>query len=798
MSTFTKTLVALSLALILGVASTSSASAQEKADGKEVIFQGFNWPCWGLFDDNGTYWYEYLEDKAVDLGASGIDAVWLPPPSKANDMAKQGYLPSELNNLSSAYGDKALLQSLITALHSNGVKAIADIVINHRVGTTTWADFTNPTWGCNAVCSGDEWTGACGSGDTGAGYTAARDIDHTNTTVRTDIKAWMTMLKTEVGFDGWRYDYVKGFSGSYVKEYNTHTSPWFVVGEVWEPYDVMVAWLNATNDQSKAFDFVLKGTMHDAFNNGNLGLLNAYGKMPSISGTHTNRSVTFIDNHDTGSTQNHWPFPTDHVMEGYAYILTHPATPCVFFDHFYDWNEGALHDPIKELILIRKENNIGNSSVLNIVKSEASLYAAVIDDKVAMKIGSGSWSPTGSDWALATSGTNYAVWTKAAAGAPVVSFNPAAGHYASAQTITISATDNTDPNPRIYYTTDGSTPTTSSTNALSPVSFSLSSDATVKAFAKDAGGVLSEVVSATYTIGDVTGFTAHFKNTSWTTPKIWFWGVLPTGAVTEPSDWVNRPALIPESDGWFKYEFPAVTSTNLLFNDGTTGSALGVNQTGDLKANADCWYDWSSETNFTNDQGVEEVRTGWLKIPTATSVNMTGTLRAGQTLTGTYTYNHASSTAEGLTTFKWYRANDINGNGATVVATRGTDTYTLTAADKGKYIAFAVIPEDTKFVYGKEVRSAYQGPVQDGVGVEDVKTQFLIYPNPANESLSIISDERISEIVVRDISGRETFKVTPNQKSATVSVANMSDGVYFISCKLANVGTQTQKLIIKH
>ncbi len=96
------------------------------------------------------------------------------------------------------------------------------------------------------------------------------------------------------------------------------------------------------------------------------------------------------------------------------------------------------------------------------------------------------------------------------------------------------------------------------------------------------------------------------------------------------------------------------------------------------------------------------------------------------------------------------------------------------------------------------MRSAYQGTVQDGVGVEDVKTQFRIYPNPANELLSIISDERISEIVVRDISGRETFKVTPNQKSATVSVANMSDGVYFISCKLANVGTQTQKLIIKH
>jgi hypothetical protein len=48
----------------------------------------------------------------------------------------------------------------------------------------------------------------------------------------------------------------------------------------------------------------------------------------------------FIDNHDTGSTLNHWPFPSHHLEEGYAYILTHPGTPCVFYDHLYQ--EGGL------------------------------------------------------------------------------------------------------------------------------------------------------------------------------------------------------------------------------------------------------------------------------------------------------------------------------------------------------------------------------------------------------------------------------------------------------------------------
>lgn len=50
--------------------------------------------------------------------------------------------------------------------------------------------------------------------------------------------------------------------------------------------------------------------------------------------------MQFIDNHDTGSTLNHWPFPSHHLQEGYAYILTHPGTPCVFYDHLYQ--EGGL------------------------------------------------------------------------------------------------------------------------------------------------------------------------------------------------------------------------------------------------------------------------------------------------------------------------------------------------------------------------------------------------------------------------------------------------------------------------
>lgn len=36
-------------------------------------------------------------------------------------------------------------------------------------------------------------------------------------------------------------------------------------------------------------------------------------------------------------------------LQGYAYILTHPGIPTVFYDHFYDWGD-SMHDQIVKLV----------------------------------------------------------------------------------------------------------------------------------------------------------------------------------------------------------------------------------------------------------------------------------------------------------------------------------------------------------------------------------------------------------------------------------------------------------------
>ncbi|XP_044955558.1 alpha-amylase type B isozyme [Hordeum vulgare subsp. vulgare] len=123
------------------------------------------------------------------------------------------------------------------------------------------------------------------------------------------------------------------------------------------------------------------------------------------------KAVTFVDNHDTGSTQHMWPFPSDRVMQGYAYILTHPGTPCIFYDHFFDW---GLKEEIDRLVSVRTRHGIHNESKLQIIEADADLYLAEIDGKVIVKLGPrydvGNLIPGG--FKVAAHGNDYAVWEK--------------------------------------------------------------------------------------------------------------------------------------------------------------------------------------------------------------------------------------------------------------------------------------------------------------------------------------------------------------------------------------------------
>ncbi|WP_421877004.1 glucan 1,4-alpha-maltotetraohydrolase domain-containing protein [Marinoscillum sp.] len=384
-----------------------------------VLLQGFYWEASHDYTED---WYEYVEAKAADMDAAGIDMIWLPPPSNAGSL--EGYLPRELNNFANNYGTLSEHQSLLSTLDGLGIEAIADIVINHRVGSTNWVDFTNPTWGTNAITADDEvWSqpayssiGLRGNNDTGTPYAAARDVDHTQTFVQNDIKAFLDNLKA-IGYDGWRYDFVHGFDPYYFTVYNGHTNPTFSVGENWnQDKQVVQDWIDDTG--STAFDFSTYYSLKGVIRDNNYSYLAYQGSPAGGIGWDPKNYTTFIENHDTPDYD-----PNNNVLNGtnvgqaYAYLLTHPGVPCIYWNHLYEWGSTVTNE-IKALIQVRKEAGIHSQSPVTIHRSENGLYVASIDGDnftVFIKMGYSNWGDPANEgmggvWQVAASGNNYAIW----------------------------------------------------------------------------------------------------------------------------------------------------------------------------------------------------------------------------------------------------------------------------------------------------------------------------------------------------------------------------------------------------
>jgi alpha-amylase len=391
-------------------------------DGKEIVLQAFNW------ESHKHNWWINLDNKVADIAESGFTSVWLPPAT--NSFSREGYLPQNLYSLNSSYGSENQLRTLLQKMKQHKIRPMADIVINHRIGTTQGHggiynryDGLPLAWDERAVTA---CTGGLGNRSTGDNFNGVPNIDHTQDFVRKDIINWLRWLRTNVGFQDIRLDFARGYSAKYVKEYIEGAKPIFCVGEYWDSCNYngqglnynqdshrqrIINWIDSTGQLSTAFDFTTKGILQEAVKGQLWRLRDAQGKPPGVIGWWPSRAVTFLDNHDTGSTQGHWPFPGNHIMEGYAYILTHPGIPSVFYDHIYDWGH-AMHDQIVKLIDIRKRQGIQSRSSIKIIEAQANLYAALIGEKVCMKIGDGSWCPAGPEWILATSGHRYAVWHK--------------------------------------------------------------------------------------------------------------------------------------------------------------------------------------------------------------------------------------------------------------------------------------------------------------------------------------------------------------------------------------------------
>jgi len=384
-----------------------------------VMLQGFYWNSYA-----DTQWTR-LERKADDL-AKVFDLVWIPQSGYCGGQS-MGY--DDLywfTNYNSSFGTEAELRSMIKTFKDKGIGTIADVVINHRRNVSSWTDFPAETYNgvtyqmtYNDICSDDE---AAKNGqkvgpnkDTGEGWDGMRDLDHMSENVQTNVKAYLKFLLNDLGYTGFRYDMVKGYSAEFTKMYNEDSKPQFSVGECWDSSNTIKNWIDGTGKTSAAFDFQFRYTVRNAANAGDwtkLGQQND-GNYPLISKNYENASysqyaVTFVENHDTEKRPDadQDPIKKD-TLAANAYLLAMPGTPCVFFTH---WK--AYKQEIANMIAVRKAVGITNTSAYVNMASNKDYYAVQTTGtkgKLLVVVGTGAagYTPKGSEWKKAISGYHY-------------------------------------------------------------------------------------------------------------------------------------------------------------------------------------------------------------------------------------------------------------------------------------------------------------------------------------------------------------------------------------------------------
>lgn len=395
----------------------------------------------------GFYWDSYSDTKWTNLTSQAdelskyFSLIWVPQSGWCKSTTdNMGYYPIYWFDQRSAFGSEDDLRTMISTFKKKGTGIIADVVVNHKNGVSKWCDFANETvkgkntgktysvtWdntGYTQICNNDEANTATkseakgkikGAADTGLGDTGCRDLDHTNPTTQQNIKTYEDFLLNEMGYTGFRYDFVKGYDPKYIKMYNEASKPKFSVGEYWHgavttaskkddhPFGGVKDWVEATGKTSAAFDFPMKYLIKSAFDDGNWKLLATNYTTSTLVGKEPRYAVTFIDNHDTGEPHNNPDPLRANVEAANAYILALPGTPCIWISHWKPYKY-----TIKKCILARKIAGVTNTSSIIESEGQANGYVLIVKGNkgnVMLLLGSPNYDTTG--YQLACEGENF-------------------------------------------------------------------------------------------------------------------------------------------------------------------------------------------------------------------------------------------------------------------------------------------------------------------------------------------------------------------------------------------------------
>ena len=527
--------------------------------------------------------------------------VWLPQSGDCGGTS-MGYddlywFPGHYN---SSFGSEAELRSLISTFKEKGIGTIADVVINHRKNVSNWVDFPKETYNgvtyelkSTDICANDDdgatktWATQNGyslsaNNDTGEGWGGMRDLDHKSENVQKNVKAYLKMLLNDLGYTGFRYDMVKGYSASFTKMYNEDSQPQFSVGECWDGTNTIKNWIDGTGKTSAAFDFQFRYTVRNAANGGDwrkLGQQND-GNWPLVSsnvgnGGYRRYAVTFVENHDTEKRSNAAQDPLNKdTLAANAYLLAMHGTPCIFLTHWRDCKQA-----LKAMIDVRYAVGIHNESEAINIATNQNYYAVRTVGKngqLTCVVGkeANQYTPSG-NVVKVLSGHHYAYWMSTSMETAWIDL--ASGEYEGTQKATLTAVSSNS-NAQLVYTTDGSTPTANSTKVASGTKIDVTGNMTLKVGLL-IGSTVSGIVTRTYTepapvVKKTIDIYVNTDKVGWTTVNFWTWGGDDTHAPQAgnwPGDKVSSTTTIGGKQ-WFTKQYTITGDddfVNFVFSTGT-------------------------------------------------------------------------------------------------------------------------------------------------------------------------------------------------------------------------------------
>ena len=201
------------------------------------------------------------------------------------------------------------------------------------------------------------------------------DLCHRNPYVYTEILKLAKWMIEDIGFDGFRYDFAKGY-GTWVtkaiqeKRYIRHGQPFkpYGVAENWSSDRDIENWLNEVNGENDnpvdAFDFPLRYLLKNLCDQFGFSLRALVGSQ-TLFYDKPFEAVTFVDNHDFRGGDRPPPVVNDKLL-AYSFILTHEGYPCVFWRDYYNWGLAKAGTPngITALIDVHENLAAGSTNVL--------------------------------------------------------------------------------------------------------------------------------------------------------------------------------------------------------------------------------------------------------------------------------------------------------------------------------------------------------------------------------------------------------------------------------------------------